>query len=77
MASRTWTRNPLAWVWRLSRKSGAKLTTYTGIHGTVTGPWQTSQLIQTSTGTASGKVLRSPSGLWHGGANFGIWLRHR
>jgi hypothetical protein len=61
---------------RLWAVSGGRLTTYTGTRSTVTGPWQTSKLIQTSTGTASGTIVRSPSGLWNGGANFGIWLRH-
>jgi hypothetical protein len=53
------------------------LTTYTGTHGTVTGPWQASQVIETTDGTAKGAVVLSPSGLWNGGQNFGIWLRHR
>jgi hypothetical protein len=61
---------------RLWAVSGARLTTYTGTRGTVTGPWQTSQEIQTSTGTSAGNVYRSPSGLWNRGANFGVWLRH-
>jgi len=60
---------------RLWQVSSTRLTTYTGTRGTVTGPWQTVQLIQTSTGTSAGTVIRSPSGLWNGGANFGIWLR--
>jgi hypothetical protein len=55
--------------------TGARLTTYSGTRGTVTGPWQTRQLIQTSTGTSTGAVVRSPSGLSKGGANFGVWLR--
>jgi hypothetical protein len=61
---------------RLWAVSGTRLTTYTGARGTVTGPWHTSELIQTSTGTAAGTVYRSPSGLWNGAANFGVWLRH-
>jgi hypothetical protein len=60
---------------RLWAVSGARLTTDTGTHGTVTGPWQTSKIIQTVTGTAASTVIRSPSGLWNGGANFGVWLR--
>ena len=60
---------------RLWKVDSTRLTTYTGTRGTVTGPWQTSQIIQTSTGTSSGTVMRSPSGLWNGGANFGVWLR--
>ena len=61
---------------RLWAVSGTRLTTYTGTRGTVIGPWQTSQEIQTSTGTSAGTVYRSPSGLWNAGANFGVWLRH-
>ena len=60
---------------RLWKVDGTHLTTSTGTHGTLTGPWQTSQMIQTNTGTATGAVVASPSGLWNGGANFGIWLR--
>ena len=60
---------------RLWKVESTRLTTYTGTRGTVTGPWQTSRIIQTSTGTSSGTVMRSPSGLWNGGANFGVWLR--
>jgi hypothetical protein len=60
-------------MWKLA---DTHLTTYTGTHGTVTGPWQTSQMIATTTGTATGAVMMSPSGLWNGDQNFGIWLRH-
>ncbi|MGO9079985.1 MAG: hypothetical protein ACLQDY_13220 [Streptosporangiaceae bacterium] len=60
---------------RLWKVASTRLTTYTGTRGTVTGPWQTSQIIQTSTGTSSGTVMRSPSGLSDGGADFGVWLR--
>lgn len=60
---------------RLWQVTGARMTTYTGARGTVTGPWQTSPVIQTSTGTAAGTVFSSPAGLWNGGANFRIWLR--
>lgn len=60
---------------RLWKVTGTRLTTYTGVRGTVTGPWQTRPVIQTSSGTATGTVLTSPAGLWNGGANFSIWLR--
>jgi hypothetical protein len=62
---------------RLWKVANVAETTYTGVHGTVTGPWQTRRVIQTSTGTATGTVITSPNGLWNGGANFGIYLRHR
>jgi hypothetical protein len=60
---------------RLWQVTGTRLTTYTGVRGTVTGPWQTSPVIETSSGTAAGTVLSSPTGLWDGGADFSIWLR--
>ena len=44
---------------QLWQVTGARLTTYTGTRGTVTGPWQTSQLIQAVTGTAASTVLRA------------------
>ena len=47
----------------------------TGTHGTLLGPWTTSAMIDTSTGTATGRVVASPSGLWNRGQNFGVWLR--
>lgn len=53
-----------------------RLTTYTGTHGTMKGPWQNTKLIQTDTGTATGTVISSPSALWDGQESFGIWLRH-
>jgi hypothetical protein len=61
---------------RLWDFTGSHLTTYTGVHGTVLGPWQTSQEIKTTDGTATGTVVTSPSGLSNGGQNFGVWLRH-
>jgi hypothetical protein len=61
---------------RLWKFTGSHLTTYTGVHGTVLGPWQTSQTIKTTTdGTAAGTVVTSPSGLSNGGQDFGVWLR--
>jgi hypothetical protein len=61
---------------RLWNFTGSHLTTYTGVHGTVLGPWQASQEIKTTDGTATGTVVTSPSGLSNGGQNFGVWLRH-
>lgn len=57
--------------------TSSRLTTYTGAHGTILGPWTTSPVIATSTGTSSGVVVQSPSRLHNGGQNFGIWLRHQ
>ena len=60
---------------RLVQFTGSRVTTYTGDRGTLTGPWATWKYIATTTGTAAGTVLASPSGLSNGGANFGVWLR--
>lgn len=62
---------------RLWNFTGSHLTTYTGVHGTILGPWTTSKMIVTSDGTSSGRVVASPSGLQNDGQNFGIWLRHQ
>jgi hypothetical protein len=51
------------------------VTTYTGTHGSLTGNWTTSQVIDTTSGTPSGHVVFSPSFLFNSGANFGAWLR--
>jgi hypothetical protein len=61
---------------RLWAISGTRLTTYTGAHGNMKGPWQVTKLIQTDTGTATGTVITSPSALWNGYDSFGVWLRH-
>jgi len=55
--------------------TGSKVTTYRGDRGTLTGPWTTRQYISTTSGTAAGTVIASPSALSGGGANFGVWLR--
>jgi hypothetical protein len=60
---------------RLWKFTDARLTTYTGQHGTITGPWTTNQVIATTTGTSAGTVKLSPSGLSNGAANFGVWQR--
>jgi len=60
---------------RLWQFTGSRVTTYTGVHGTILGPWTTSKLIASSDGTASGEVLMSPSSLRNGGQDFGVWLR--
>jgi hypothetical protein len=60
---------------RLWRFSSTRLTTYTGVHGTMLGPWTTSEVIDTSTGTSSGRVAASPSQLSNNGQSFGVWLR--
>ena len=61
---------------RLWQFTGSRLTTYSGDHGTITGPWTTSKMI-TTTGSASGTVTVSPSGLSSNGQSFAARLRHR
>lgn len=60
-------------LWRFT---DSRLTTYSGVHGTLLGPWTTSKIIVTTTSTAKGAVIASPSGLSNGGRDFGVWLRH-
>ena len=60
---------------RLWAFSDSHVTTYTGDHGTILGPWTTHKLIVTTSGTSAGTVLVSPSRLWNGGQNFGVWQR--
>jgi hypothetical protein len=60
---------------QLLKLTGSRVTTYTGDRGTLTGPWATWKYIATTTGTAAGTVIASPSGLSNGGADFGVWLR--
>jgi hypothetical protein len=62
---------------RLWNFTGTRLTTYTGVHGTVQGPWQLTEVVRTTDGTSTGAVVASPSALVNGGQDFGIWLRHR
>ena len=55
--------------------TGTRLTTYTGVRGTITGPWSTNMVINTTSSTANGTIVASPSPPWNGGSNFGAWLR--
>ena len=57
-------------VWGFTNSAA---TTYTGTRGTMTGPWTTSPIVLTATGT-QGRALVSPF-LWGGGAGFGVWAR--
>jgi len=59
-------------VWQFT---DSRLTTYSGDHGTLVGPWTTSKTIVSTASTASGTVIASPSGLRNGGRDFGVWLR--
>jgi len=58
---------------RLWAVSGIRVTTYTGVRGTMLGPWATSKILHTTTGGAGGAVVTYPSGLWRSGQNFGVW----
>lgn len=60
---------------RLWQFTDTAVTTTTGVHGTVTGPWTTSMIIDTINGQAGGQVVMSPSFLFNGNANFGVWIR--
>lgn len=60
---------------RLWKFADTRLTTYTGTRGTLTGPWDASPWIDTTSDHSIGTVILSPSELWNGGANFGVWLR--
>ncbi len=60
---------------RLWQFTNSAVTTYTGTRGTMTGPWTTSQVVDTSNGGPAGQLVMSPSFLFNNGANFGAWLR--
>jgi hypothetical protein len=59
-------------LWTFSR---TRVTTYSGVHGTLRGPWTTRQVTDTTTGTRAGAVVISSPVLWDNGQNFGVWLR--
>jgi len=61
--------------YRLWQYTDTAVTTTTGIHGTVTGPWTTSMVIDTINGQAGGQAVMSPSFLFNNNANFGTWIR--
>ncbi len=51
------------------------LTTYNSTKGTMLGPWRTSQVVATTSGTSGGAVIANAPVLWNSGANFGVWER--
>jgi hypothetical protein len=65
--------NPPATDTKIWAFSGTRVTTYTGVKGSLLGPWATSEIVLTSTGTS----LVSPSVLSNGGQDFSVWLRHQ
>ncbi len=60
---------------RLWDFTNTAVTTVSGVHGTLLGPWTTSQVIDTQNGTANGAVVINAPVLWNNGQNFGLWLR--
>ena len=60
--------------------TGNKVTTYGGGHGSILGPWATSQGTDTTDGTPTGAVVADAAVLSQqldaGGQDFGVWLRH-
>ena len=62
---------------RLRGFTGTRLTTCTGVHGTIQGPRQLTELAKTTDGASTGAVLAGSSAPVSGGQDFGIWLRHR
>jgi hypothetical protein len=60
---------------RLWQFTDIAVTTTTGVHGTMTGPWTSSMVIDTINGTPSGQIVMSPSFLFTNNANFGVWMR--
>ena len=57
--------------------TGSHITTRSGDHGTILGPWAASQYTDTTTGTAAGATVMSAAVLSDNGQTFGAWLRHR
>ena len=61
---------------RLWAFTNSKVTSDSGEHGTVFGPWPTHQLVGTADGTATGTVVLSASYPSGNGRYFSVWLRH-
>jgi len=62
---------------RLWQFTGSKVTTSRGSHGSILGPWATSQWTDTTDGTHAGAVVAYASALSNAGQNFSVWLCHR
>ena len=64
-------------IWQFT---GTQVTTYSGAHGSILGPWATTEAIDTTDGTPAGAVVADATVLPHWpnpGGDFGVWLRHR
>ena len=69
----TWnfaSRDTRLWAFR-----DTTLTSYCGYHGTILGPWNTTRIIATHSGTSAGKVVLWPTWPWSNARNFGVWWR--
>jgi hypothetical protein len=62
---------------RIWQFSDTVVTTYGGDHGSILGPWATSQWIDTTTGTKAGAIMANASLLSDGCRDFAVWLQHR
>lgn len=60
----------------LTQFRNTHVTSYNGTRATLLGPWTTSKVIMTNTGTVPGTILASPGDLFFSGQNFNDWLRH-
>jgi hypothetical protein len=56
--------------------TASHVTSYTGVHGTLLGPWQTDKVIDTTNGNSMGSDVLSPSALWQQGQGFRVFWRH-
>ena len=62
---------------RLWKLTDSAVTTASGIHGSILGPWQTVQYIDTTTSAPAARIVMDASVLRNAGHDFGVWLRHR
>jgi hypothetical protein len=60
---------------RLWKFEDTRLTTTSGRHGTIFGPWATNRVIGTRSSTPAGAVALWPTYPSNNGRNFGIWWR--
>jgi hypothetical protein len=60
---------------RLWAFTDTTLTSYSGYRGAIFGPWNTTRIIGTRTGTSAGKVVLWPTWPWNNAHNFGVWWR--
>ena len=58
--------------------TGTRVTAYNGTSGGILGPARnTSEWIDTTSGTPAGGIVISASALSNGNQDFSVWLRHR